>query len=144
MINRESIYAALFDRLSGIAGVVTASRKLKHWSDVPMQEQPAMFVAQGNQTALPGDPSRGLPTKWTLSADVYVYVNTQNSPDSPSTPMNTIIDAIEQRLKPDGMARTLTLGDLVDHCWIEGTIETDEGTLGDQSVAIIPIRILTT
>jgi hypothetical protein len=36
----------------------------------------------------------------------------------------------------------LTLGGLVNYCRIEGDIETDEGLLGEQAVAIIPVSIL--
>jgi hypothetical protein len=32
----------------------------------------------------------------------------------------------------------------VKHCWISGAIETDEGVLGGQAVAIVPIEILVT
>lgn len=35
----------------------------------------------------------------------------------------------------------MTLGSLTYQAWINGKIETDEGTLGGQSVAIVPIRI---
>jgi hypothetical protein len=34
------------------------------------------------------------------------------------------------------------LGGLVQHCWIAGRITTDEGVLGGQSVAIVPVEIL--
>ena len=40
-MNRETIHAALFARLSAVPGFVTASRRLKHWSDTPGGEQPA-------------------------------------------------------------------------------------------------------
>lgn len=141
-MNREAIYTALFAKLSGIPGVVTQARKLRHWSDVPASEQPAIFCVQGNQSAQPGDPARGLPTKWTLAADIYVYARTDGN-QTPGTVMNPILDAIDAELKPDNpMTRTQTLGGLVERCWIEGDIQTDEGALGDQAVAIVPIRML--
>jgi len=142
-MDREAIFVALADLLNGIPGVVTFSRKLLHWTDVSPSQQPALFLAQGNQTATPGDPARGLPTKWTLSADLYLYTNTQGE-TSPSTRANILLDAIEHQLSPPPLQRTQTLGGLVEHCWIEGAIETDEGTLGDQAVAIVPLKILIT
>jgi len=36
----------------------------------------------------------------------------------------------------------LGLANLVRHARIEGRIETDEGVLGDQAVAVIPVEIL--
>lgn len=138
-MNREAIYSALFARLSSLPGVKTASRKLKLWNDVPAGEQPAIFQAQKNEI---GQARQGLPTLWTLSLDVYVYVKSPGK-TVPATVLNPLLDAITDALKPDNpIQNTQTLGGLVAHCWIEGTIETDEGTLGDQAVAIVPIRIL--
>ena len=63
---------------------------------------------------------------------------------SPSSVMNPLLDAVTAALAPDNPINTAqTLGGTVAHCWIEGAIETDEGTLGDQAVAIVPVRILT-
>ncbi len=145
MINREAIYSALFNRLKGLPNINTFSRKLLHWSDVPANQQPAVFLAQSGQVPIQGDPARGLPTKWTLEANIYVYVCTTGE-DYPGAMMNPIMDAIEAILAPDipAIQRTQTLDGLVEHCWIEGAVQTDEGTLGDQAVHIIPIKILAT
>jgi hypothetical protein len=45
-VNREAIYQALFDRVKNLSGLVTASRTLRHWDDVPLVEQPALFQEQ--------------------------------------------------------------------------------------------------
>jgi hypothetical protein len=84
-----------------------------------------------------------MPEKRTMTFDLYVYVNTGDNDYPPSQIMNSIIDAIDSALAPSGPNDTQTLGGLVSHCWIAGTIETDEGALGDQGVAIIPIEIIT-
>lgn len=138
-MNREAIYAALFAKLAAIPGLVTMSRKLKHWADVQPIEQPALYLAQKTETA---QPQTGLPPKWLLSVDVYVYVRTTGA-DAPGPVINPILDAVAAALEPDNPIRnTCTLGGLVEWARIEGTIETDEGTLGDQAVAIVPINIL--
>lgn len=143
-MNREAIYSALFDRLKTIPALRSSSRRLKHWVDVDPSEQPALFLAQVRETSVPGDPARGVPAKWTLSADVYIYARTDGG-QVPGTVMNPLLDAVEAATLPDNaVQRVQTLGDLVERCWIEGDIETDEGTLGDQAVAIVPIRILAT
>lgn len=143
-MNRENIYAALYSRLAAIPGLRTTGRKLRHWSDVDASQQPALFMTQGRQIATPGDPARGVPTKWTLMADVYIYVRTDGD-QIPGTVMNPLLDALDAVMAPDNqMQRVQTLGGLVERCWIEGEIETDDGALGDQAVAIIPIRILAT
>jgi hypothetical protein len=139
VIIREQIFAALFALVSTAANFKTTSRKLKLWSDVPPAEQPALFQAQGKEHAASGFRQ---PTKWTLHGSLYVYAH-QNSLDMlPSTALNGLIDAIELALAPDMATGEQTLGGLVQHCRIAGEIETDEGVLGDQAVAIIPIEIM--
>jgi hypothetical protein len=138
MINRETIFAALFTLVSTAASFNTKSRKLKHWNEVSAADQPALFQTQGNETAVAG---YRLPTKWTLKASLYVYAH-QNALDTlPSTALNNLIGSIELALVPDASGEQ-TLGGLVTSCRIVGLIETDEGLLGDQAIAIIPIEIM--
>lgn len=140
-MNREAIYSALFTRLSAIAGLKTKSRILKHWNDVPPEQRPALFVSQNSETptTVTGEPQR-----WLLMVDVYVYVQTDGS-TPPGTELNPIIDAIEAAfpLHPITGKHTLDVAD-VEWARIEGMIQTDEGTLGNQAVCIIPIQILAT
>ncbi|EHU2374009.1 MULTISPECIES: hypothetical protein [Acinetobacter calcoaceticus/baumannii complex] len=142
-INREAIFMALFDLLKNIDGFVTAERRLRHWSDVPDIEQPYLCLAQGQQSVAQGSPATGVKPKWTLYADIYLYARTTGE-QVPSSVLNPLVDAIEAALQPEfpEIEKCQTLNSLVTHCWIDGTIETDEGTLGDQAVAVIPISIL--
>lgn len=140
-MSREAIYSALFEKLKAVTGLKTSSRKLKHWSDVEKSRQPALFQAQKTQQVIH---QTGLNAKKVLAADIYLYLN-DSSADGPSAKLNQLLDAVEEVLTPDNpIKNTCTLGGLVEYCRIEGTIETDEGTLGEQAVAIIPIMILAT
>ena len=137
---RETIQAALFQRLAAIPGFTTSSRRLKHWADVAPAEQPALFQVQKGESWTRKD---GLPPARRLSVELFVYVNTAADPTvAPSQVMNPLIDAIEAALAPDPGHVTQTLGGLVEHAWIAGRIESDEGLLGDQAVAILPVEIL--
>lgn len=137
---RETIQAALFQRLAAIPGFVTSSRRLKHWTDVAPAEQPALFQVQKGEN---WTERRGLPPVRRLSVELFVYVATGADPTvAPSQVMNPLIDAIEAALTPDPGQLTQSLGGLVEHAWIAGRIETDEGLLGDQAVAIVPVEIL--
>lgn len=140
-MNREPIYAGLFALFAAIPDLRITSRKLKHWNDVPAGQQPALFQAQKNEQAVN---KTGEPTKWLLSVDLYVYVRTGGA-QVPSTVLNPILDAIEAAfvLHPITGVHTLPIAG-VEWARIEGSIETDEGTLGDQAVAIVPIQILAT
>lgn len=146
MVDSESIYQALFNRLSGIDGFVTTSRRLRHFNNVQTEERPALFVTQGNQTEVP---VKGLDAKVELEAEVYIYIHETDKAIPPSVQLNQMIDKVRKAIAPDfpEMCEYQTLGGLVEHCWIEGTIEVFEAVenmLDDQGIAIVPIRILTT
>lgn len=139
-VSREQIHAALFQLLTSAGGFITTSRTLKHWSDVPAASQPALF--QAHRAEMVENPTRGAPARWSMSFDIYVYANTASDPaQSPSTVLNPLLDAIVAALAPNQVTGVQTLGGLVHHCWISGRIESDEGTLGNQGVLIIPIDI---
>ena len=138
-MTREPIYAALFALVAGAAGFVTASRRLRHWTDVGAAEQPALFQIQKGEN---GEERRPLPVKWRASVDLYVYAQAPDELTPPASVINPLLDAIETALAPDPVSHVQTLGGLVQHCWIAGRIQTDEGVLGGQAVAIVPVEIL--
>jgi hypothetical protein len=138
---REPIYAALYARIAAAAGFKTISRRLRHWDDVPQGDQPAMFMAQKSESV---STTPGLPSVSVMAVDVYIYAHTQGDKTiAPGTILNPLLDAVVGALAPDPITNKCTLGGLVQHAWIDGTIETDEGVLGDQAVCVIPITIKT-
>jgi hypothetical protein len=136
---REPIYTALFALVAGAASFVTIGRRLRHWSDVGAAEQPALFMTQKSENAEERQP---LPVKWRASVDLYLYAQAPDELTSPATVLNPLLDAVEAALAPDPVGHVQTLGGLVSHCWIAGRIQTDEGVLGGQAVAIVPVEIL--
>jgi len=143
-MNREPIYEALFAVITGAASFATASRRLRHWSAVAAAEQPALFQVQKRESAKQAE---GAPTVWRAELDLYVYCQAADDVIAPTSALNPLLDAIEAALAPAGadqLAGVQTLGGLVKHCWINGPIETDEGALGGQAVAIVPVEILVT
>jgi hypothetical protein len=142
MINREPIYAALFGLIETAADFTVVDRRLRHWSDVAPAEQPALFLAQ--KTELASVKTLGAPTVWTLAVDLYVYVHSSDPYLAPATVLNPLLDAVEAALAPSATTGIQDLGlpATVQHAYINGKIETDEGVLGDQAVAIVPVEIL--
>jgi hypothetical protein len=142
MISREPIYAALFGLLETAADFAVVDRRLRHWSDVSPPEQPALFMAQ--KTELASVKTLGAPTVWTLAVDLYLYVHSSDPYLAPATVLNPLLDAVEAALAPSATTGLQDLGlpATVQHAYISGKIETDEGVLGDQAVAIVPIEIL--
>lgn len=140
MTSREAVFAALFALWSPAAGFVTTSRELKHWNDVKPDQQPAGFQLETGQ--LGERTGNGMPTKWTFSAEIYVYVHKQNSSDLLVSLLNTQVDAVVAALAPAAASGVQTLGGLVTDCRIVGEIEVFEGNLDKQAVAIIPVIII--
>ena len=138
-MNREEIYAALFDLVSAAPGLVTTSRKLKHWSDVQRSERPALFQVQKSETP---KQQTGRPAAWLLHVDLYLYVSTAGAV-SPGEVLNPILDHLAGALDNRAAGVPQTLGGLVQWARIEGAIETSEGALGDDEICIVPVQLLT-
>lgn len=138
-MNREPIYSALFDLVSAAPGLVTVSRKLRHWSDVPQSERPALLQTQKSETPTQ---MTGRPASWLLAVDLYIYVSTGGA-GSPGEVLNPILDHIAAQLDNASAGVPQTLGGLVQWARIDGAIETSEGALGDDEVCIVPVRVLT-
>ena len=141
--NREAIYSALFALVSQAAGFTTTSRRLEHWGEVPMEEQPALYMVQKPEAVTQ---RKGLPAQHSLMVDIFVYAKTgEEETVAPATILNPLVDAIDAVLAPDPGAGYFSLvvgGQTISHCWIDGQIENDEGVLGAQAVAIIQVRML--
>ena len=142
MIAREPIYAALFALIESVAPFVTAERRLRHWSNVAPAEQPALFMTQKSESATTR--ALGAPSVWTLNVELYLYAHSSDPYLSPATILNPLLDAVEAALAPAATTGLQDLGlpAMVQHAMIAGKIDTDEGALGDQAIAIIPIEIL--
>lgn len=142
MISRETIYAALWELGAGAGNFASANRRLRHWADVAPAEQPALFMSEkGGRAAVK---ALGAPIVWTLSAEFYVYVHSSDPYLAPTTILNPLLDALEAALAPAPSTgiQNLGLSEMVQHAYIAGKIETDEGVLGDQAIAIVPVDIL--
>ena len=137
-MNREQIYEALFNKVKTVPGLVTTGRKLKHYADVPASAQPALFQTQTGEVV---HKDVNKPYWFDLNVELYVYVNTSSDPAAvPATQLNNIVDTIVDVLAPNWTGYQ-TLDGLVFNAVIDGKIDTDEGVLGDQAYAIIPVRI---
>lgn len=142
MINREPIYAALFELVAGAAHFVTVGRKLRHWSDLTATEQPALFMRQKLEVATVV--AIGAPIVWKLVVELYIYAHAGDPYVAPTTILNPLIDSVQSALAPKPVTGVQDLGipEMVQHVHIAGKIEITEGVLRDQVVAVIPVEIL--
>ena len=92
-MKREPILKALFDLISAMPGLITVSRRPRHWSDVSTEDQPALFMGAGDQSAQ-NDPS-GNPAIWTMQAEVFLYVQSTDDTVPPSILLNEYLDRLE-------------------------------------------------
>lgn len=124
---------------------IPAMRNLQHWGDVLQSAQPAVFVTGTGETQL--NKRIGQPGQWIIDTLVWVYVMSPdtNTPSAPAlSSMLTLTRNAMSRDKsgPGSVQNRQTLGGLVLDTWIEGKITTDNGFLGQQAVAKVPIRMI--
>lgn len=141
---REAIYAALFAQFSGLSGITTATRRLREYQQMLPEQCPALFQLQRKERA---EKVTGLPTKWTLHLELYIWIAVGGTIDSstvPSQVINPIVDTLEDALDPDNLDFYQTLGLVgVEEARISGEIELFEDVKGDGSAeVIVPIEIV--
>ena len=137
---REQIYAALFAYLAAIPGIKTCTRKLKHWNDTALEDQPSLYMEHSGEVT---QQVRGQPSRHVLELNLWLYVQTDGDTVGPI--LNPMLDAITNAFEPTNtVEHTMTLGGLVHHCWIEGQTQIFEGNMGNEAVAIIPVKLLVT
>lgn len=156
MIERELIYSTLWTKVSTevvtmplATPFVTIQRRLRHYADVTPAEQPSLFMAEtggyaGHLAGTRVDYQTNAPVVWTLVADFYIYVYVTDVTVAPGQIINPLIDAVELALQPkfaDNGFQTLGLNRQVRHARLQGKLQTDEGVLGNQALAIIPVEI---
>lgn len=140
-MTREPILAALWALLAADARWVTKDRRVQHWADVPPNQQPALFLAVLHE--MPHYLRSAAALRWTLQGELYVYANTADRTVPPSAVLSSLLDPIEAVLAPDAMGQPQTLGGLVEVVRLgPGPIVRDDGSLGDQAVALVPFEIV--
>lgn len=146
---RNQVFEALFTLVKTITppggrSWALTSQWFRMWDTLNEGDQPALFLVRGPQTSEQKH-AFGV-TKLHWKANLWIYYRTdgyktQNTyPDQLTDPL---LDSIEQTFQTDPNVGRLTLGDLVWHCWIDGTIFWEPGLDTDnQAVLVVPISIL--
>lgn len=139
---REPAYQALLGLLQAMkdAGTIkTVSRKLVMLPDCSPSLMPAVYLQIGKQRI---EQRASVPPKRTFGALLYVYVAAPNDKVPSGPVLNNLLDDIEDALDPPAYSDRQTLGGVVVHAWIEGTIATYEATTTQSAAALIPINML--
>lgn len=149
-MSREAIFAALFALTQGVTWddpartFKTRSRRVKLFSDVPANQQPALYQAEHSESS---SQVSNLPYKRTFAASWIIYQAVGNDPKAvPATENNLILDALQAALAPRptdrGFPQRNTLDGLVYHCYIDGEVFKDPGDIDNQGMMVIPIKLL--
>lgn len=147
-VNRDSIYAALFARLQAQTAFKQYERRALDFTQV--SAQPALLVLEGDQDVAHASPS--LPAIVKLEAFLVIYAKTTEQ-KTPGKVLNDLITSIEAALERQpgeaggtfagsGDQQYTTLGGLVRRAWINGRVQLNPGTEGEQGIAIIPVEML--
>lgn len=150
MIDEEAIYARLFERVEacrfdGGKKFVEVSRRVKLFSDVPSEFQPACFQAEHGTTERQ---VTGMPYKTVLEATWIIYQCVARVPAGiGARENNLILRGVREALAPlpqdpGFMDKRNTLNGLVYHCYIDGRLFKDPGDIDGQGMMTIPIKLL--
>lgn len=145
-MNRETIAAAVFAKLSAMSGIRVSSRRPKTFDQVPPADCPAIFMGVGASESVGNPGPRAL---WRLEFIAYLYVY-EAAAAGPSLQLNTYLGYIDTAFRasatdlgfPGASPDHTTLGGLVLYAR-PLNVQTDEGSFGDQGVAIVTIEVLT-
>lgn len=139
---RETISTGLFAILQTLtpSPFKTVSRKLKLWSEVAFEEQPAMFMTEHNEH--PGAQPPGLPPNRVFKYKLFIYQRVEDT-ELGSLLLNNLLDAIDGALKTATSISTnkITLGNRVYQVWVDGEVTKDPGDLDNQALALYQISV---
>lgn len=144
MTAREDVYNALFTILSGAtwgSGSAFAFKSRKVIQPASLPAQPALMLVSHVEIV---SQVTGLPYRQTWKASAIICHKAGIDPNAiPAQTDDLIIDAIFTALQPVGYdGERQTLGGLVHHCFVDGSILKFPGDFDGQSLIQIPISIL--
>lgn len=116
----------------------TVSNKLRLWSDVSSDQQPAAFLVTHKEQ----DEYRGLGLyRRRLELGVWCYSRSDSTPGAPQ--LDTMMEAFEAtfNVADNFSTNSNTLGGLVYWCRIEGKTFKDPGDIDNQTLLIVPIVV---
>ena len=146
--SRQEIFTALFNLLQTLPPPTgsnqwnTFTQTVKEWTDYDASEQPVMTLARGAQNFILKAPGI-LRVHFKVALLIYFradgFLTTNTYPDQVT---DSMLDSIEQLFTPQGVDQYLTLGGIVQNCWIDGNIYSDPGINDPQCVILVPISIV--
>ena len=125
--------------------MLTKSRRLKLFNEVPSESQPALYQTEHDEDELPKTGTGG---KTILGVSWFIYFTPGGDPSAvPTITANRIMGAVRRALRPitadpGFYDRRNSLGGLVYSVRVEGKVFKDPGDIDNQGLLIVPIRII--
>lgn len=154
-MQRNAIYNALLTQLMALQktpySVQTVSRGFVHYDECPASAQPAVYIVPRNEN---GIYKRGLPTKWLIELDLYIYVKWTDSVNQGVEVLTQVMDGVDYILSPVGpnggqtatgqeSNAVNTLNGIAQYCALQGAAEISGGFLNkSQTIARMPVEIM--
>jgi hypothetical protein len=136
---REQVAVGLFTLLGSIPGIKSSSRRPALWDDATAK--PALYMGNPAETYVYQN-GTATPPIVILDFDVFLYIDTGMDPNStPDTAINNLLDAIEAAITPP-VGQAQTLGGVVNHAWIEGSVHRVPGYLNGQGMVLFTVKTL--
>ena len=147
MATREPIYSALAALVFGNPGVqalfVTTGRYLIHHEQLPAggASCPAIYLIETAETHY--RQGRGISDRRVLHCSFCMYFYAPKGVPLPATQINNGMDALDDCLNNPGTPdNTQTLGGLVNHVYMEGTMLIAENLLQDFAIVRADVTIM--
>lgn len=153
MPTRESVFQALVELSANVTwgsgstfqnnvDNLALRRRVKLFNEANVQ--PALYQAEHDEEVAQLTNMR-YKRVWKASWIIYQQIGKDKNA-VPTIENNLILDAIEAAFVPPatdpGFPQRLTLGNLVNHCYLDGDIFKDPGDIDDQAMMVVPITIL--
>jgi hypothetical protein len=150
--NPEPVFAAAWALVSALPDFQYVSRRWKHWSELRVDQQPALMMVQRAQNTITYDWRSQVVPSIRLFAEFVIYSRQEETLEtSPASVINNLVYAVTSQLEPNYKESTprKPLFDpagapLAYNVRIADGISIVEGVGGDngQSIAFIPIEII--
>ena len=152
-MDEEAIFVALAERMTEVVWLenaveksfVTTDRRVRLFSDVPVEQQPACFQAEHGDTY---QQVSNLPYKVILEANWIIYQAPGMDLNVRGAILNNLIlkgcrEALKPKPQDEGwFDERNTLNGLVYHCFISGRVFKDPGDIDGQGMIVVPIKLL--
>jgi hypothetical protein len=137
--------AVLPTSISGTGTWKSSSKDVEMWTEIPAYDQPYCGLVCPEDTG--SDPQAFGITKWIRTYYGLIYFRRDAIPPAEGTSfqdtIDDLLDSLDMAFVGPRKGEANTLGNIVQNCTIDGTIYVDPGTLDQQCVIVVPVKVIT-